>query len=246
MIARRPEWSTGTRYANVLPIPVPASIATCAPRSTASATISAILACASRYVKPGNRRARSPVGANRCASSSIVGLYPESPAARRGKSAFPAPNHAAGAAAPTRRRAGLGQQRRAGHRKIEHFPLIFCARRGAPGRKRGGGALYLRDSSPHPISYTNSNDDKTEIARRLDRRGGGAYTTGKNPVVRRVRRGVPRSRRPDARRWHADRAESEHLSELLPAPLGSPGRRPGRAPDVRLHERAGRRRAEQQ
>src|SRR5690606_9804147 len=182
---------TGTRYANVLPIPVPASIATCAPRSTASATISAILACASRYVKPGSCRARRPVGPKRCASSSIARLYPEPAGRRPGESVFPAANRG-----PSSRAATVSKGSAAPVRSVREIAKssFFQARSYSNGQYRAAHAAAARYTcvTRTPHLAIRINDDKTEIARRLDRRGGGAYTTGQNSLVRRLRAGIPR------------------------------------------------------
>ena len=59
-MTRRPDSSAGTRYANVLPVPVPASTISRPRERSASATCSAIAICSSRVAKPGIAVASGP------------------------------------------------------------------------------------------------------------------------------------------------------------------------------------------
>src|SRR5690606_14116168 len=180
----------------------------------------------------------------RCASSSIARLYPEPAGRRPGESVFPAANRG-----PSSRAATVSKGSAAPVRSVREIARssFFQARSYSNGQYRAAHAAAARYTcvTRTPHLAIRINDDKTEIARRLDRRGGGAYTTGQNSLVRRLRAGIPRPDRSDARQRHADRAESEDLPELLPAPLGPARRRPRRALDLRLHHEPGRRRAEQ-
>ena len=51
----------GTRYAKLLPTPVPASAIRCVPRAKASSTAAAICCCCGRSSKPLSRLATGPV-----------------------------------------------------------------------------------------------------------------------------------------------------------------------------------------
>src|SRR5689334_20119317 len=78
MSTRRPESSAGTRYAKVLPVPVPASTTSGARFSSASATRPAIASCERRGVNPGSERASGPRGPKTSSSDCIneLGVSP--------------------------------------------------------------------------------------------------------------------------------------------------------------------------
>src|SRR5690606_12997295 len=84
MMVRRPPCSAGIRYAKVFPVPVPASIMSVPPSSSAPATAAAIAPCPARGWKPGSHFFSGLSGPKKCSRSCTPPLYRERTVQTRG------------------------------------------------------------------------------------------------------------------------------------------------------------------
>jgi len=107
------------------------------------------------------------------------------------------------------------------------------------------GARFRGKERAHDRRARRITDEEPPSAR-LGRRDGEAHEARSHRVVRRLRGREAPPHGPSGRREGHRASQPGQAPRLLPAPIGSRGRRAGRAPDVRLHPGQDGCRAEQQ